>query len=635
MMKQPSKRIIGLILGIFILFSVGVQAASRRSEEDGNTIEDSIAEDSADEYIDISSAINQYSPDEDMAEVAFGEQYAIMLKEDGTVWAMVSNEHSQLGDALRSESMEPVQIAGLSGITMIAAGRDHCLALKDDGSVWAWGDNTDGQLGDGTRESRNIPKQVVGPVGIITIAAKDGISLAYVPGGSLWVWGSNDNGPIGDGITPMRVDPKYSLDDAPINKNMSFPDIGETRSSVRAPSFSKRGPHSTDTKSIHGYVSSMAVDYWGLGSWFLEAHEIVVELRRAFMIPVEAGMSATPVPVANNAWFGEFTIDDVPLGSYVLVIKKPGYLVRTMNVTVADTDPDTIELAPPGIEDNGIFNLWGGDCNDDFRIDNEDPLQVMYYWGCNALDPNYADAAYCDLNMDALIDNEDLMVILAKWESFASQYAGSDEVSFFARNILFSQPDYTIAIPNSGTATKITPATVYDERSRAITNMPITYSLVSPYSGVSIDSETGLVTVASSAYKGDVTIKAEFQNLYTTAALTLTSADTDIELSVSQNSEYLVALTADNISSFSGSGITVTYDTAKLQLLNIAEQVYGVYTSVGTIPGTDITVTTATPGSFTLALDKPIAPGKAWKGAITVLKFKAIATGTTTISATG
>jgi alpha-tubulin suppressor-like RCC1 family protein len=42
-------------------------------------------------------------------------------------------------------------VSGLSNISALAAGDNHALALKQDGTVWAWGDNGQGQLGNGPR----------------------------------------------------------------------------------------------------------------------------------------------------------------------------------------------------------------------------------------------------------------------------------------------------------------------------------------------------------------------------------------------------------------------------------------------------------------------------------------------------
>ncbi|ETR65903.1 MAG: hypothetical protein OMM_13546, partial [Candidatus Magnetoglobus multicellularis str. Araruama] len=80
---------------------------------------------------------------QEAVQIAAGEYHSLALKNDGSVWAWGRNNHGQLGDGGYSTANKtnPVQVAGLSNISMIAVGSCHSLALKDDGTVWAWGDN--------------------------------------------------------------------------------------------------------------------------------------------------------------------------------------------------------------------------------------------------------------------------------------------------------------------------------------------------------------------------------------------------------------------------------------------------------------------------------------------------------------
>ena len=46
----------------------------------------------------------------------------------------------------------------------VVAGDNYFVVLKTDGSLWAWGDNRAGQLGDGTNTDRNTPVRLYGKV---------------------------------------------------------------------------------------------------------------------------------------------------------------------------------------------------------------------------------------------------------------------------------------------------------------------------------------------------------------------------------------------------------------------------------------------------------------------------------------
>ena len=91
---------------------------------------------------------------------AFLSFFHVVIKyflNDGTVWSWGS---FPLGDGTTNNSSIPIQVSGLTDITMIAAGWSHSLALAFDGTVWSWGVNSDGQLGNRPNTNNYIPVQV-------------------------------------------------------------------------------------------------------------------------------------------------------------------------------------------------------------------------------------------------------------------------------------------------------------------------------------------------------------------------------------------------------------------------------------------------------------------------------------------
>jgi alpha-tubulin suppressor-like RCC1 family protein len=141
----------------------------------------------------------------DVKAIATGDNHAVALKNDGTIWAWGCNSNGQLGDGTYTDRYTPVKVNNLTGITAIAAGGangfDFSLALKNDGTVWAWGYNEYYQLGDGTKINRYIPVEVPGLTDIIAIAAGGNHAVALKNDGTVWVWGPNDHGTLGDGTT--------------------------------------------------------------------------------------------------------------------------------------------------------------------------------------------------------------------------------------------------------------------------------------------------------------------------------------------------------------------------------------------------------------------------------------------------
>lgn len=141
--------------------------------------------------------------------VAAGWMHALILKNDGTVWAMGRNDYGQLGNGASTNSNIPVQTMGLTGIVAISGGHLHSLALKSDSTVWVWGQNFYG-LGDGVTTQSYTPVKVSGLNNVIKIISLRNHSLALKIDGTVWAWGQGNSGQLGDGLslssgTPVQV----------------------------------------------------------------------------------------------------------------------------------------------------------------------------------------------------------------------------------------------------------------------------------------------------------------------------------------------------------------------------------------------------------------------------------------------
>ena len=178
-------------------------------------------------------------------------------------------------------------------------------------------------------------------------------------------------------------------------------------------------------RQVTGLVWPMVVDDLGLGDEFLAQFDIVVELRATFSTPASGNLKTTTVATGNGST-GQFTFDNVPVGEYVLYIKRPGYLVRCLPVSVSSSSPNTITLAPP---DSNVFMLWGGDVNDDFLIDVSDLSFIINRLNVDIFDTaNYL--SIFDLNGDGIIDMSDLAMVLGNLGLTVVDYPGAENVDF-------------------------------------------------------------------------------------------------------------------------------------------------------------------------------------------------------------
>jgi uncharacterized repeat protein (TIGR02543 family) len=190
-----------------------------------------------------------YSPP---AAVAAGGEHTMILRRDGSLWAMGRNNYGQLGDGTTDNKSTPVQV--MTGVSAVAAGAGHTMILRSNGTLWGVGANGNGQLGDNSTSNRLNPVQVTSPfgTGATAVAAGANRTLLLYSGrvywtgtvndyfgvgypkvllaeaatgfccgeehtmilktdGSLWATGKNNYGQLGDGTTSDQSDPEQVM----------------------------------------------------------------------------------------------------------------------------------------------------------------------------------------------------------------------------------------------------------------------------------------------------------------------------------------------------------------------------------------------------------------------------------------
>ena len=130
--------------------------------------------------------------------VAAGNNHTLIIKTDGSLWAVGNNDYGQLGDGTTLNRHAPIKVAIEAGrrAIAIAAGRGHSLFILDDGSLWAMGWNKDGQLGNGDNADSHKPIKIIN-AGVTAVAAGEQHSLFLKNDDSLWTMGWNHYGQLG------------------------------------------------------------------------------------------------------------------------------------------------------------------------------------------------------------------------------------------------------------------------------------------------------------------------------------------------------------------------------------------------------------------------------------------------------
>lgn len=89
--------------------------------------------------------------------IVAGDFFTLALANDGTLYAWGKNDLGQLGNNSTTDSSLPFAVTGIAGsIEAIFAGDEHALVMTTDGTVWAWGRNSDSQLGAVSSDSCTI-----------------------------------------------------------------------------------------------------------------------------------------------------------------------------------------------------------------------------------------------------------------------------------------------------------------------------------------------------------------------------------------------------------------------------------------------------------------------------------------------
>lgn len=137
------------------------------------------------------------------------------INESGELYMWGHNPYGQLGNKSVKDSSKPIHI--LNGIVKVVTSGDHTLALSAAGFLYSWGHNWYGELGIGEKNQYKWEPNYVKDgyyimENIKDMAASDGLSLIVTNNGNLYTCGYGGNGELGDGYyTNYRSKPYYVM----------------------------------------------------------------------------------------------------------------------------------------------------------------------------------------------------------------------------------------------------------------------------------------------------------------------------------------------------------------------------------------------------------------------------------------
>lgn len=144
-----------------------------------------------------------------VATVALGFSHSCVVNADGGVRCWGSGTLGELGDGLKTDSLTPRQVSGLtSGVARISASLSDTCVTTTDGNALCWGSNSNGQIGDGTYSHATTPVAATGLQNVATITPAGSSTCATTTDGAAYCWGNNSSGQLGDGTVTAHLTPR-------------------------------------------------------------------------------------------------------------------------------------------------------------------------------------------------------------------------------------------------------------------------------------------------------------------------------------------------------------------------------------------------------------------------------------------
>ena len=554
----------------------------------------------------------------DNISVKAGREFIAVLKADGSVWTWGKNNYGQLGNGTFTNTAVPQMVSSISNVAEIAAGEYHVVIRTNAGTVFSWGRNYGGCLGNGTTTNSNVPVAMTNGVNAISVAAGSHSSYMINSDYELYACGYNTNGQVGDGTT--------------ISKSV-LTRVSISEDIVYVSGFAESSYAITETGKLYSWGCN---GYGRLGDGtttdrpqpMAVIDSGVAEVSMGFFTAIALKEDGTVYEWGYGTNLTPTLISGISGCSKVVGSRQAQFIMQGNTIKARGMNTN----GALGVGDTSWHNSWAEITGTFVDFD------ITEFWGA-AIGTNGCIYTWGIINADT----GEYVTAPQKLSSVINDFAADDmdnatvttEGETHGNLISTSDVDYYKFTPAHTAIYSIYSLSALDLVCKIyIKNANGTYTLK-----FSNDDSNGIMgggnhdfflskpMIANTDYY--IYVYPYGGNYEGEYSLYIQREDDNIGtgMSVTTGSYYNLFVNVNDVNTFTNRTITVTYDSAKMQLIDGCIFTPENNITVGSIAGTNVQIISVSSGELVFKVTYSIPSGKKISGPINVLKFKALANG--------
>ena len=151
--------------------------------------------------VSLSLKFIQIGVDSDWSDLAVGGSHIIALKSNGDMYGCGSNSSGQLGQVVTTTKVNSLTKLNNTKWSKISSFNNFTFGIASDGTLWSTGDNSKGQLGRGTKVNSYLFRQIGTDTDWVDVSCGYDFTYAIKSSGEAYAVGNNEYGQLGIGNT--------------------------------------------------------------------------------------------------------------------------------------------------------------------------------------------------------------------------------------------------------------------------------------------------------------------------------------------------------------------------------------------------------------------------------------------------